>query len=135
MRPQSNPLPLPSEHGTMGKRHPDPLEIKAKMTQTAIALPMEKIAKFCQQWNVIEFALFGSILRDDFRENSDIDIMVQFHPHAHPTLFDLAEMEAELKQLLQRNVDLITRKGIENSRNYLRRQAILDSAQVIYGTR
>lgn len=104
------------------------------MTKTAIAIPMEKIADFCQKWSVIELALFGSILRDDFNQNSDVDIMVQFHPEAHPTLFDLAEMEAELKQLFQREVDLMTRKGIETSRNYLRRQAILSSARVIYGT-
>ena len=60
--------------------------------------------------------------------------MVQFHPESHATLFDLADMEEELKQLFQRDVDLMTRKGIENSRNYMRRQAILSSARVIYGT-
>ncbi|MGA7934802.1 MAG: nucleotidyltransferase family protein [Kovacikia sp.] len=104
------------------------------MTITAIDLPMEAIAEFCKRWQVIEFALFGSILRDDFRPDSDIDVMVQFHPEAHPTLFDLTYMEDELKVLFQRDVDLITRKGIETSRNYLRRKAILSSAQVIYGT-
>ncbi|KPQ39751.1 MAG: putative nucleotidyltransferase [Phormidium sp. OSCR] len=60
---------------------------------------MDNIAEFCQKWNVTEFALFGSILREDFNGNSDVDVMVQFHPEAHPTLFDLAEMEEELKQL------------------------------------
>ncbi|EDZ96140.1 nucleotidyltransferase family protein [Limnospira fusiformis KN01] len=110
------------------------LDVNVDMIQTAIALPMEEIAEFCQKWKVTEFALFGSILRDDFHGNSDVDVMVQFHPEAHPTLFDLAEMEEELKQLFERDVDLITRKGIENSRNYLRRQAILSSARVIYET-
>ncbi len=110
------------------------LEVKTNMVETAIALPMEKIAEFCQRWDLTELALFGSILRDDFNANSDVDVMVQFHPEAHPTLFDLAEMEEELKQLFQRDVDLMTRKGIEGSRNYLRRQAILSSAQVVYGT-
>ena len=61
--------------------------------------------------------------------------MVQFYPAAHPTLFDLVTMEDELKILFQRDVDLVTRKGIETSRNYLRRKAILSSIQVIYGTR
>jgi uncharacterized protein len=105
------------------------------MSTPAIELPTEKIAAFCHRWQVEEFALFGSVLRDDFRPDSDIDIMVQFHPEAHPTLFDLVTMEDELKILFQRDVDLVTRKGIETSRNYLRRQAILSSAQVIYGTR
>jgi len=100
-----------------------------------IELPMEKIVEFCDRWQVTEFALFGSVLRDDFRPDSDIDVMVQFHSEAHPTLFDLADMEDELKTLFQRDVDLVTRKGIETSRNYLRRKAILSSAQVIYGTR
>lgn len=99
-----------------------------------ITLPIEKIAEFCHKWQVTEFALFGSILRDDFHADSDIDVMVQFHPESHPTLFDLADMEEELKTLFQRDVDLVTRKGIESSRNYLRRQAILSSAQIIYGT-
>lgn len=101
----------------------------------AIELPMEKIAEFCDRWQVIEFALFGSVLREDFRSDSDIDVMVQFHPDAHPTLFDLTYMENELKTLFHRDVDLVTRHGIETSRNYLRRNAILSSAQIIYGSR
>jgi hypothetical protein len=101
----------------------------------AIELPMHQIAEFCQKWQVTELALFGSVLRDDFRTDSDIDVMVQFHPGAHPTFFDLTYMEDELKILFQRDVDLVTRKGIETSRNYLRRKAILSSTQVIYGTR
>lgn len=101
----------------------------------AIELPMQKIAEFCQKWQVIEFALFGSVLRDDFRPDSDIDVMVQFHPDAHPKFSTLDQMETELKTIFQRDVDLITRQGIKASRNYLRRREILSSAQVIYGTR
>lgn len=102
------------------------------MTTTAIDLPMEAIAQFCDRWQVIEFALFGSVLRDDFRSNSDIDVMVQFHPDAHPTFSHLDQMEVELKTIFHRDIDLITRQGIETSRNYLRRREILSSAQVIY---
>jgi uncharacterized protein len=104
------------------------------MINSAIELPMEKIVEFCDRWQVIEFALFGSVLRDDFRPDSDIDVMVMFHPDAHPTFFTLDEMERELMSIFQRDVDLITRQGIENSRNYLRRREILSSAQVIYAT-
>lgn len=104
------------------------------MTITAIELPMEKIAQFCDRWQVIEFALFGSVLRDDFRPDSDIDVMVQFHPEAHPTFSSLDQMEAQLMAIFHRDVDLITRQGVETSRNYLRRQEILSSAQVIYAT-
>jgi uncharacterized protein len=104
------------------------------MTITAIDLPMEKIAEFCDQWQVTELALFGSVLRDDFRPDSDIDIMVQFHPEAHPTFSTLDQMETALKTIFDRDVDLITRQGIATSRNYLRRHEILSSAQVIYAT-
>jgi uncharacterized protein len=104
------------------------------MIIAAIDLPMEKIAEFCDRWQVTEFTLFGSVLRDDFRPDSDIDVMVQFHSEAHPTFSSLDQMEAELKTMFQRDIDLITHQGIETSRNYLRRHEILSSAQVIYAT-
>jgi hypothetical protein len=59
------------------------------MATSAIDLPMKEIAAFCDRWQVIEFALFGSVLRDDFRPDSDIDVMVVFHPDAHPKFFTL----------------------------------------------
>ncbi|NEQ66620.1 MAG: nucleotidyltransferase family protein [Symploca sp. SIO2D2] len=105
------------------------------MKSTAIELPTKEITNFCKRWQVTEFALFGSVLRDDFRPDSDIDVMVQFHPEAHPTFNNLDQMEAELKSIFHREVDLITRQGVETSRNYLRRHEILSSAQVIYATR
>ena len=104
------------------------------MIKIQLNLPTEEIITFCQKWQVTELALFGSVLRDEFRPNSDIDIMVQFHPEAHPTFGTLEQMEAELKSLCNREVDLVTRQGIESSQNYLRRHEILSSAQVIYAT-
>lgn len=101
----------------------------------AIELPRSQIAEFCQKWQVTELALFGSVVRDDFRPDSDIDILVQFHPDAHPTFSTLDQMETELKNLFNREIDLVTRQGIEASRNYLRRHEILSSVQVIYATR
>lgn len=100
-----------------------------------IEISLEQIKAFCTHWQVIEFALFGSVLREDFRSDSDIDVMVQFDVNAHPTFISLEDMEAELESIFNRKVDLITREGIETSRNYLRRQEILTSAQVIYATR
>jgi uncharacterized protein len=105
------------------------------MAITTIDLPMKPIAEFCDRWQVTEFALFGSVLRDDFRPDSDIDVMVQFHPEAHPTFSTLDQMEAALKAIFHREIDLITRHSIETSRNYLRRQEILSTAQVIYESR
>ncbi|MEL6471095.1 MAG: nucleotidyltransferase domain-containing protein [Cyanobacteria bacterium J06623_4] len=104
-----------------------------------IQLPMSEIAQFCQKWNLTEFALFGSVLRDDFRpDSSDIDVMVQFHPDAYAALTGLDyfgaldQMEADLRVLFDRDVDVIVRSNIEKSPNYLRRHEILSSAKVIY---
>ena len=99
-----------------------------------IELPTDQITEFCQRWQITEFALFGSVLRDDFRPDSDIDVLVTFSSEAHHTLFDLVHMENELKEICQRDVDLVSRRGIEQSLNYLRRHEILSSAQVIYAS-
>ncbi len=96
-----------------------------------ISIDHEKIAEFCQRWKITEFALFGSVLREDFRPDSDVDVLVTFSQDAHRTLFDLVRMEEELQGLFGRDVDLVSRRGIEASRNYLRRKAILSSAEVL----
>ena len=99
-----------------------------------IDVPTEKIADFCRRWQITDLALFGSVLRDDFGPNSDVDVLVGFGEGAGHTLFDLDDMELELKEIFGREVDLVSRRGIEVSRNYLRRESILKSAQVIYGS-
>lgn len=104
------------------------------MNITSLNLPIDKIIEFCQRWQLAEFALFGSVLREDFRPDSDVDVMVQFKPNAHPTFLSLEQMEAELERIFHREIDLITREGIESSLNYLRRQEILASAQIIYNS-
>ena len=95
-------------------------------------LPQEQMAQFCQRWQITELALFGSVLRPDFRAESDIDVLVTFAPEAQWSLLDHVEMQDELEAILGRPVDLLTRAGIERSQNYLRRRAILNSAEVIY---
>ena len=97
-----------------------------------IDIPAEGIAAFCERWQVTEMALFGSVLRDDFGPDSDIDVLVAFREGARHTLFDMVRMEEELKAVFGREVDLAERVGIERSRNYLRRKAILRSAETIY---
>jgi predicted nucleotidyltransferase len=102
------------------------------MSKLKIKLPKAKIAEFCKRWNVSEFAVFGSALRPDFRPDSDVDVLVSFTPQAHVTLFDMVHMQDELKAIFGRNVDLVSKRGVESSRNYLRRKRILESAQVIH---
>jgi len=102
------------------------------MTETKVFLPKDNIADFCRRWKIVEFSLFGSVLRSDFGPESDIDILVSFAPNAAWTLLDHVEMQEELEGLLGRKVDLVSRRGIERSRNFMRRDAILNSAKVFY---
>ncbi|MBO1348972.1 MAG: nucleotidyltransferase family protein [Hormoscilla sp. GUM202] len=97
-----------------------------------IEIAKEKIAEFCDRWQITEFALFGSVLRDDFRPDSDIDVLVTFAPDSHWTLFNIIHMESELEAIFERKVDLVCKLAIQQSLNYLRRKAILNSAEVIY---
>ncbi len=97
-----------------------------------IDVPPDKITDFCKRWQILELALFGSVLRDDFGPESDVDVLVRFDPQARHTLFDLAQMQDDLSALLARKVDLIERVAVERSPNYIRRKAILRSAETIY---
>ncbi|MDJ0582010.1 nucleotidyltransferase domain-containing protein [Crocosphaera sp.] len=92
----------------------------------------ETLAKLCQENKIKELAVFGSILREDFNENSDIDLLVSYQPTAKRGLIQKIQMIETLKLLFNRDVDLVSKKAIENSHNWIRRQNILDSAEVIY---
>lgn len=92
----------------------------------------DQLATLCQQWHLSELALFGSILRDDFKSQSDIDILVSYQPNAQRGLFAKMTLKEELEALLHRKVDLVSKKAIQQSRNWIRRNNILNSAEVIY---
>jgi predicted nucleotidyltransferase len=104
-------------------------------SRSRIAIPAKKLAGFCLRWKVTELALFGSVIRDDFRPESDVDLLVSFAPDVRWTLFDLVSMQNELKQIFGREVDLVERKAIEKSENYIRRRNILSAIKVIYAAR
>ncbi len=95
-------------------------------------LSQEELDLFCRRWAIIDLALFGSVLRDDFGPESDIDVLVTFDPQANWSLLDHVQMEIELSALLGREVDLLSRRAVERSQNPLRRREILDTAQTIY---
>ena len=100
-----------------------------------IEIPKEQISDFCRKWKIAELSLFGSVLRDDFRPDSDIDVLVTFSHDAEWSLLDHMAMEEELSAIFGRKVDLVSRKAIERSENYIRRNAILETAQPYYVTR
>ena len=97
-----------------------------------IHIPRTQIESFCRRWQVAELSLFGSVVREDFGPDSDVDLLVRFHPQARHTLFDMARMEQELSRIFGRNIDLVERLAVEQSRNHIRRKAILQSAEPIH---
>ena len=92
----------------------------------------QDLAALCQRWQIAELFLFGSILREDFRPDSDIDILVTYKPSAKRGLFEKMRLKEELEMLLHRDVDLVSKRAIEQSHNWLRRKNILGSAEAIY---
>lgn len=90
-----------------------------------------QIIEFCQRWQVIEFAVFGSVLRDDFRDDSDIDILVTLAPNHGLNLFDWMDMQQELETLFHREVDLVDKRGLKNP---YRRSEIMNTRQIIYAS-
>ena len=94
----------------------------------AIEIPKEKLREFCRKWKVTEFSLFGSVTRpEEFREDSDVDVLVRFAEDAPWSLFDWVTMEEELKEIFGRHVDLVERPAVEKSDNRFRRRSILSS--------
>ncbi len=100
-----------------------------------IRIPEDEIARFCHRWKVAELALFGSALREDFSPDSDVDVLVSFAPDARWSLFDLVSMQHELESILGRKVDLVERRAVEQSENYIRRKSILRNLEIIYAAR
>jgi len=89
----------------------------------------EEIADFCRKWSVRELALFGSVVRDDFDPESDVDVLVKFTDDARPSLWDFVDMEQELVRILGRPVDLVEQNTISNP---FRRRSIEHDRTVIY---
>ncbi|MDJ1184666.1 nucleotidyltransferase family protein [Roseofilum casamattae] len=96
-----------------------------------LGITPKELVDFCQRWSIVELALFGSILRDDFHLDSDVDVLVTFTPN-HAWGLEFIQMREELAALFHRPVDLLTRQSIMHSHNVLRRATILNSAEVIY---
>lgn len=106
--------------------------IEELLRRRGLHVPAESLTDFCGRWRVAELALFGSILREDFGPKSDIDVMVRFEPGAAWRYYHLSEMKEELEGLFGRQVDVVERRVVEASDNYIRRRHILEHALPIY---
>lgn len=102
------------------------------MPHLAIDLDKDKLRDFCRKWKITEFALFGSATRpEEFREDSDVDVLVSFAPGVKWGLFDLVHAQDELAQIFGRKVDLVERRLVEESENRFRRRSILNSVVLL----
>jgi uncharacterized protein len=100
-----------------------------------IPIPTERLADFCGKWKIADLRVFGSALREDFRPDSDLDLLVRFTPDADWSLIDHVAMEEELTGIIGRKVDLVSERAIERSSNWIRRAAILETAEPYFAAR
>jgi len=101
------------------------------VSHIAIDYDKEKLRDFCRKWKITEFSLFGSVVRDDFGPESDVDVLVTFEEDAPWGLFSMVHMEDELVEIFGRPVDLLTRPAVEGSLNPIRKRSILSSAVML----
>ena len=104
-------------------------EADPAMKRIRIEMPDRELRRFCRRWKVAELALFGSVLRDDFGPDSDVDVLIEFAKDADWSLFEWVDMIEELKGIFGREVDLVSKRGL---RNPFRRRAILTTREVVY---
>ena len=92
----------------------------------------KELIAFCEKWRISELALFGSVLREDFRPDSDIDVLVRFGEHHPWSVLDHLAMEAELSEIVGRRVEVTSRRALEESHNWIRRREIFGTARTLY---
>ncbi len=97
-----------------------------------IEIDREKVEAFCRKWKITELSLFGSVLRDDFRPDSDVDVLVRFAKDTRYSLLDVIRAERELAEIIGREVDLVEREAVEESDNWIRRGHILSHTEPYY---
>ncbi|MBD2392995.1 nucleotidyltransferase domain-containing protein [Cyanobacterium aponinum FACHB-4101] len=100
--------------------------------QERLGVSWENIVSFCQQFKIKELALFGSILRDDFSVNSDVDFLITLSADTKLDWIYFQLMEKELKKMVNRKIDIIFKNNLEKSANWIRKKEILTTAEVIY---
>ena len=97
-----------------------------------VDISRDKIEAFCRRNHIRSLAFFGSVLRDDFGPDSEVDVLVEFEQGQEPDLMEMVGLESELSEILDHNVDLVERQSVEKSENYIRRRRILQSVEAVY---
>jgi predicted nucleotidyltransferase len=105
------------------------METIEKLQKNGILFDFNDVIRLCKKYYIIELSIFGSSIRDDFTQNSDVDILVSFEQNSKITLFDIMELEKEFSQLLKREVDIVEKESLKNP---IRRNKILTTREIIY---
>lgn len=98
------------------------------MNSVHVTIPADTLTSLCQKYHIKELSIFGSAIRDDFRDDSDVDVLVEFEPEARIGFLALAQLQRELSAIVQRPVDIVPKNGLKPHI----RVAVLASAQVLY---
>ena len=104
----------------------------ATLSNLRLPLPMEQISGFCRRWSIARLEIFGSALREDFRPDSDVDLVATYAPQTRWSLLDRVRMKCELEDLLGREVDLLNRRALDKPAARARAAAIQAQAQTLY---
>ena len=100
-----------------------------KLNKNGVFLDYNEIARLCQKYRVKELSVFGSSIRDDFKEESDVDFLISYLEEMDNTLIDMVRLNNELSELVNRKTDLVEKEALQNP---IRKKIILSTAEVIY---
>ena len=124
------------EYGQRREANPVSGEIPVQKIYDRLGMTPPQLMEFCQKWQIAELAVFGSILRDDFRDDgddrSDVDLLFRYLPNTNMSLLRRARMKIEMEKLCQRPVDLVLFSETIASHNLNRKKYILESSRLIY---
>jgi predicted nucleotidyltransferase len=105
------------------------MEIMEKLKKNGIIFNYDELALLCRKYKINELAIFGSSIRSDFSENSDVDILVSFNKNSEISLFDIMDLEREFSELVKRDVDIVEKESLKNP---IRKNRILSTSEIIY---
>jgi len=100
-----------------------------KLQKNGVFLSYNDIVHLCKKYHINELSIFGSSIREDFNQNSDIDILVSFEKDLEITLFDIMDLEKEFSQLLKKEVNIVEKEAVKNP---IRKNRILSTREIIY---
>jgi predicted nucleotidyltransferase len=105
------------------------METMEKLQKNGIFLNYDEVVSVCNKYRITELSIFGSSIRDDFTQNSDIDILVSFDHCSEVTLFDIMQLENDFSKLVNRKVDIVEKESLKNP---IRKNKILSTREIIY---